>query len=419
MQKFKQNSLNNNYKNLQRRRTDLSNSDIENAKSIGQKGFLNLFKDIIVKDPTPIQFDGALNENHMQAIWTWIIRDVFPDLAQFLAKIDNEEKAKKIILSNIDDIRKKVSQQFENAVVAGESDHKLAGQLGGEEIKERVPIFISAMRYQPVLSKASAFGKAANMMEDELALGKALQSMPLKDEKLASLLFQAVISQITNPGRLILSATNIVGASSEAAFVRAGFGPLIEALLSHAQNQASILTSQKGIFIDADLMCNSINRFHKLFHAATGYIELDRDSRLCRAASEISRQMAKIVEPRLEEVSTDVSQSLRKPRRGLDRLDSDRLLAALNGIYLLDAVREARESLALNALFKKIWRETGQSLEILLERNLEELKQDNNNEILSQRLDMGIKMARVRFGPDYADALQKAKDKIMRRKNLN
>ncbi len=407
----------------QRRRSDAQaltkeKTEIDaQASKVGELAFLSIFEEILVADPTSIAFNGALNKHHMQAIWTWIIRDIAPDLNQIIKDAKNEQEAKKAIISYCPSLVKIISKEIALASEKSTVNNRLTAQLGGEEVKQRLTIFLVVLRCHALLSKASSFGKASNSIEDETALGTALQSMPLQEPSVVAFLFQIIVGRSNNPSNLILAVAKIIGASSEGAMQRAGFEPLLDALLSHAQNQASLLSGQKGLYIDADLMCKSIYRFHKLMHAASGYVELERRSRLGKAATEITLQMAQIVEPRLKEVSSDVSQSLRKPRRGEDKIDADGLLAALNGIYLLAAVREAKESLALNALFDRIWSETGKNLEILLDRNLEEFKKDTNNSIVSQRLDMGIKMAKIRFGEEYAGILQNAKDKVSRRSN--
>src|SRR5690606_18184511 len=121
------------------------------------------------------------------------------------------------------------------------------------------------------------------------------------------------------------------------------------------------------------------------------------------------------IEPRLREVSADVSQSLRPSRDAVDRLDADRLLSALNGMYLLASVRDARDSLAVNAVFDAVWGETGKALEVLITRNLDEFRAHPDNTIAAQRLEQGIKMAELRYGTEYAAVLRRARGTVERR----
>ncbi|MNY69915.1 hypothetical protein D3C86_2079300 [compost metagenome] len=78
-------------------------------------------------------------------------------------------------------------------------------------------------------------------------------------------------------------------------------------------------------------------------------------------------------------------------------------------------MRECRDSLALNALFEQSWSQTGQALEVHLQRNLDLIRQYPADPVIGARLDAGIKMAEVRFNPEYAETLKRARAAAERR----
>ena len=131
--------------------------------------------------------------------------------------------------------------------------------------------------------------------------------------------------------------------------------------------------------------------------------------------SAITKQVSDRIEPRLRDVVSDINQAMRRGREGSDRLDNDRILAAINGVYLLATIRECRDSLALNALFEQAWSQTGQALEVHLQRNLDLIRQHPADPVIGTRLDAGIKMAEVRFNAEYADTLKRARAAAERR----
>src|SRR3569833_4244974 len=107
--------------------------------------------------------------------------------------------------------------------------------LAGEEALERLPTVLNALRCRGLLEKAQGFGRAANGMAEEAALALALQSMPLNDQPVAALLQQAAVGQVAKPAKLVTAAIRIAGGTTEILLNKAGFAPLIEALLAHAQ----------------------------------------------------------------------------------------------------------------------------------------------------------------------------------------
>ncbi len=383
---------------------------------VAEASFLDAFEPVLVDDPTPFAFEGSLSRKHMRTVWAWLTRDVAPDLKSDIeVAVTTDTSVEEAIDAALPDALVRIRRDIAEAETSAEADRRLRSQLGGDEVRERLPVIVNAFRCRTLFAKATSFGRASNSLQDETALGTAINSMPLRDPGVAALLMHAMVGQAGNPSRLVSAIIPGAGGASEAAIRRSGMGALIDALLAHAQNQLSRLNGQQGVFVDADLICKAVARFHRLVRAVTGYIELERGSRWSHITAEITKQMAQAIEPRLREVSADVSQSLRRPREGTDRVDADRLLAALNGVYLLATVRDARDSLALNALFDTIWSETGQNLEVLLTRNLEAYKQNPGDDNTAQRLETGIKMAEIRFNREYAEILRRAKDGVDRR----
>ncbi len=272
---------------------------------------------------------------------------------------------------------------------------------------------IKALRNRALLVKAQAFGKTANTLTDDHGLGAALHAMPLQDTAAAALLMHVAIGQVANPTRLVTTAIRLAGGGNEAAIQRSGFGPLVDAILAHAQNQIHVL-HPTGPFADIDLACRGLDRFHKLIRSLTGYVEFARNSRWTTVLSALTKQVSERIEPRLREVVPDINQALRKPP-GTDRLDHDRMLAALNGTYLMAAVRDCRDSLAVNALFDLAWSQSEEALERHIPRNLELLKLNPEDKLIGARLDVGIKMAEIRFNPEYAETLRRARHTAERR----
>jgi hypothetical protein len=218
---------------------------------------------------------------------------------------------------------------------------------------------------------------------------------------------------VATPARLINAAIRIANSNTESALVRAGFGPLLDACFAHAQDQIPAM-SQSGTFSDMDLVCRAVDRFHRLLRAVTGYAELNRSGRWSVVAAALTKAASERIEPKLRNVGPDMNMALRR-REGNDRVDGDQILAALNGVYLLATVRDSRDSLAVNAVFDQVWAQTGQALEIHIERNLEALRRNPADAMSSARLDAALKMAEVRFNLDYAETMRRAKEAAERR----
>jgi hypothetical protein len=367
---------------------------------------------VIVEKPAEIDFDGAILRDHASAAWTWVVRDLGSDLID-IESVGDDPRSLEALESLLPELLGRARKALADVGTSVELGRRLSTQLGSEEARAKLPVVLNALRCRGLLDKAQGFGRAANGMTDEAALALALQSMPLQDPAVASLLMMALMGQVANPSRMVTAAIRIAGSASETAIIRAGFGPLIDAILAHAQNQVPLL-AQGGPFGDIDLVCRAVDRLHRLLRAVTTYVELNRTGRWAMSAAAVTKAASVRIEPKLRDVAPDLNKALRR-RENNDRLDSDQLLAALNGVYLLATVRDSRDSLALNTLFDQVWSQTGQALEIHIERNLQQIRDNPVDPIASARLDAALKMAEVRFNPEYADVLRRAKDVAERR----
>lgn len=374
--------------------------------------FFGLLDPVIIEDGLGPTYAGGLTRSEAGAAWTFLSRDVASDLID--PRLPDGDSARALLEAALPEVLKRTYKLLDGAARESENERRLRSAMGGDANWRRLPVVLTALKSQALLEKAVVFGRAANSLAEE-ALAMALQSIPRQDQSVAALLMQAAVGQIHQPGRLLAAVVRVAGGPSELAVERAGFAPAVEATLAHAHNQLPAMM-QWGTFVDIDLTCRSLERFHRLHRAVTGFLDLSRLGRWATIVSNLTAAASEKIEPQLRSVAPDVSRALRRPREGVDRADSEQLLHALNGVYLLSTVRECRESLAVNALFDQTWVQVGAVLEQQLERNLDLLRSDPRAEPVQQRIEASIKMAEVRFGTEYADMMRRSYDTIAARR---
>src|SRR3569623_655000 len=382
------------------------------AKRRLARPFLGAIDAVTIDRPAEISFIGAESSDDVAAVWTWMVRDVAPDLVDVEAS-DDSDLSRTALESLMPELLARARKTLVAAETSVELNRRLQAALAGDEAFEHLPTVLNALRCRGLLEKAQGFGRAANGMADEAALALALQSMPLNDQPVAALLLQAAVGQVAMPAKHVAAAIRIAGGASEVLLTKAGFAPLIDAILAHAQNQIPPL-GQKGTFGDKDLVCRAVDRFHRLLRAITAYVELNRGGRWASIAAALTKEVSDRIEPKLRDVGSDLNQALRR-REGHDRIDSDQVLMALNGMYLLATVRDSRDSLAVNAVFDQTWAQTGQALEIHIDRLLQQTRANPADQVIAQRFDAALKMVEIRFGQDYADTIRRARGTIERR----
>lgn len=376
-----------------------------------ERPFYGVIDAIIVPDPADFLFEGSLSYEHAMAVWTWLARDIAPDLIN--RAMDDDSAARAAFEAHLPEVIQRARIAHADAAYDQELTRRAIVQVNGEEAWARVPAVLSALKSRLLIEKAQDFGRAINALSDDAALPAALQSIPRTDPVLHAMFLHAALGQVAAPHRLIVAAIKMTNAATDVALQRAGFTPMIEAMLAHAQAQLPQL-QLLGPFADMDLVCRAIDRFHKLMRAVTGYIELTRMGRWASISAALTKDISERIEPRLQHVMPDINLSMRR-REGADRLDSEQLLAALNGCFLLATVRECRDSLAVNTAFEQTWAQVGQALEVHVQRYLDLFRQNPHDRNVAARLEAAIKMAELRFNTEYAEVLRRARESAERR----
>ncbi len=363
---------------------------------------------VLVERPVIYPSDGAILREHAAGLWNWLIRDInpeLPDLAAVVFAPGSTAHARSTFSLNV---ANQISQAHEAAKQNAEQVRRMRVQMGGEEVYSELEHIQSAFRHQKLLPQAAAFGQAINAVSDVDALKLALNAFPVDDHVVSALMMHAAIGRVKNPHRLVSVLLDMAGSETQTAIENTGMGPFVDAIIAHAQNQLWVFSNSYGKFADIDLACRALDRFHRLILAVCIITESDHSSQWANRVAGLIRQISQLIEPRLRRVDSDIRIALRKPRVGADEVDPELLLEALNGMYLLAAVKSARESLALNTILSAQWTITGKELEILVSRNLEAFRKDPGNDAIVSRMNAGIKMAEVRFNPEYADILKRA-----------
>lgn len=367
--------------------------------------FFGALDPVTVPEPVVFSFEGSFSADHVAAIWTWVMRDLAPRIAVPVVGESATETIQDTLIAQM---------RATEAHAVGDNDHqrRLIAQLGGDAARERLPTVVAALECRQAIAEALRVGRLGETMS-EPALTAAIRTFTARRPPLAALLGHAMLVGFADPARLVMRVTAIAGDESDTTVMRAGLAPLIEAVLANAQSQLSPLF-QEGPFADVDLVCRAIERFHQLIRPVTSCMALGSRSRWLTVAGGLTRLMSERIERRLADLIADMNLALR-PREGTDRLDRDRILAALSGCYLLKTARDCRDSLALNRVIDLDWEQIGQVLELHIERNLARLRQEPDDRITAARLEAAIKMSELRFGQDYANVMRRARDRAERR----
>ncbi len=383
----------------------------------GRTAFLGAIAGVLVDEPVHHVFLGAIERELAAKIWTWMARDIAPSP---VARLEDAISSGADAIQAFDAVLPEILEHLKANAGAELADTDLERrntiQMGGEAARKRLAPIIMAMRRRPLLEQAEKFGRAVGVLTDEAALAPALQTITISNPVTRALWMQVMVGHMSNPSRAMAAAAAISDGRAEKHIIAADYGALVDATLSHAQSQIGKLASQPSVFSDVDFACKAIDRFHRLMRAINYNLDIERRSVWGTIIADLTGKISARLERPLREVTINVTQALRRAREGVvDRVDPERVLEGLNGLYLLITVRNSRDSLAVNALLDQAWSETGQAIEAHVTRALDAYRSHPGDAVARERIDAGIKMAEIRFNAEYAEILRRARDGAERR----
>ncbi|NOZ32796.1 MAG: hypothetical protein GXP01_06940, partial [Alphaproteobacteria bacterium] len=154
------------------------------AKSGGQSGrdaLLAAFGPVTLAT-APIISETAILVAHVEAFWVWFQRDVAPPIA-----LDVDARASHHDRTAQDALRPdaaKIAAAAETALAdarqAGQIG-RLAVQVGGDEIVDRIPFIVTCLRNLELITKAGAFGRAINTLDNQAAIEQAIKALGFPD----------------------------------------------------------------------------------------------------------------------------------------------------------------------------------------------------------------------------------------------
>ena len=375
--------------------------------------------DVVVTTAAPVIFGTALSKEALERFWDWAQRDLDPIAMTKLNKAVGSGD-----LQSDSELEKQLSEIIalvEPLYIRGQSDDELrrrmAIQMGGVEYYESIPTILLAFNYVSYIKSGAIFGRELSALEDPGTLKYALEQIDFPSADIKKLWCFSFVAGVARPDLLAATIAKLVFANTEEAFKKTGYSEFLDALTLEAQKQIEIIEQQAGLFKDVDLMCKAIDRFHHISRGLNFHLDLPKSVKWNVYLEGFTKRGAAALNGRFSDVVADINNVLRPTKGEVSAMiNSAEVLQAYNGLYILSATRSARESLAVNAMVDKNWKDVGHSLENLADRVFDHYKRVGaNDQITRTRLDVLIKFCAIRFGNDYAMTLAKNKANIERR----
>ncbi|MCF4097951.1 hypothetical protein [Maritalea mediterranea] len=380
---------------------------------------LNLLEPVMMRSE-PLINGTAIERRKLEKFWVWLERDGAPKLIEGLKAsiLEKPTKTDHLVVSGFTQLVAPLERQYEAAEQNEETRRRLTIQLGGYEVYASFPLILAAFKHFEKLRAAVELALHIRQYNTEKEFSDLIDAVDLPSGEEQKLWCTALVNCMEQPDKFMRGVLDHCYGETEQTVRKSGYGPYGDAMVVNLQQMVDQIEDQAGIYSDVDLICLSISRFHRIARTLHYYLDLGKSSQWNHSIEILTGRVSKVLEKRLAEVVPHVTTVLHTSTQNAHALfTTDKVLQAYNSVYLLDAARGARESLAVNSIVDKSWTELGKSLEILLERAMVDQKAAPFGDSLAiAKVDIAIKLCAIRFGAEYAQIMMKKRDNIERRK---
>lgn len=380
---------------------------------------------------TPFLYDGSLPKKQrgriartsVGRIWTWIVRDVAPQ--PLVALLEKEQSQEGLDEETIDQVTAQVRAETLRVIRSHLADmrqaprgtHRLAIQLGGtaqiHDLEDILDILQHENEFDEFFTKLPK-----KITASELVTGS--YSLKLADAFMTTFRNEAVFAASGMLGRLenarLLAHLAIRLARTEHAKTISAtpFAAFIDILLSEIERRVDLFAQSQEIGVDIKELAAEIDGYHTLVRVLDVEVDLNGAVEWTSRLSESRRRMSELVAREIEPAASAIRQCLRYTGKPFDKLTFDPHLHddACRALNALVAARRATDSLAVNELQSRTWRDVQNAVDIMAYGLLERYRDCERSArgALAKKLGAAIEFARIAFGDDYAAVLQRSRD---------
>ncbi|MBB4305051.1 hypothetical protein GGD81_004119 [Rhodobium orientis] len=376
----------------------------------------------------PFLYDGELQKRQrgriarasLERIWGWISRDVAPDPLVAVLKgegtgdIDDDQIEEQTAQIRAETLRV-MRSHLKDIQQVPRGKQRLAAQLGGgdqmEDLEDLIAVLSHEREFASFFKKMPARFTAADFAPDGYTL-KVLKAFLGSFPKDPAFIAAALLDRLPSAVFLVAVTKGLARADSVKKIDVPPYRAFIDVLLSEVGRLVMGFTEAQQGGKDIDTLTGMIDRYHELVRALDVDIQIEEYGEWSATLAAARRKMSDRVGIEIEPAIALVRRILRVSDDASGVLDVHMVADATRALHILTAARRAVDSLALNDLQSRTWRNVRQSVETLSYGLLERVRagEAGTCDLPIKKLDAAIDFSRIVFDEDYAYGLQRTRN---------
>jgi hypothetical protein len=400
------------------RTTDTLVLDSEPRDGRLQRAFYSPIEDLLANEGLSGKVPGRINRSSLPLIWTWMSRDLAPEAFASAEKVSMRmETDAETVATLAEDLREQamplVAETLAEAHSSDRVHQKIAMLVGGERALRDLHDILAAFNARPWLDGLRE-SLPVRLTEWDFKAGSPsllrIKAVMDRHGDQAPLIASVVLSRVEIADTLLALTASLAGSTSIKKMAASPYAIFAEMAFSEAERFSAIAC---GACSNAEL-AEALNAYCRLMKTIDRHYDLAESGAWQQRMAVTRRSVSALVTRELEAMTGSVRRALQVPRldeAGEPKTDTAAIEEAHRGMMLLDKMRDAADSLAVNEITARTRTALDQSLEIKTRALLSELSQKAGAARKAHlvAVDAAIGLCESYFGKDYADQLRRSR----------
>ncbi|MBH0237593.1 hypothetical protein [Methylobrevis albus] len=386
--------------------------------------FFEPFAPFIIREELRTRQTGRLSIDSIDGIWTYLVRDVAPDLFgpwldEASIRVYSPEADLKVMMAELRDTGlRQLRANHDELSATAKGRQRLGGLIGGERaLSDLGDLFAIHERRKSIatlvheLPATIVVGDPSETTALEV-VGRFVERVPADAVWAGCVL----LSRLASPAVLARIAVALGGGDKAGDIRRSSVASFLDIYFSEAERVIVRFGAARRRPDGTAEMARALGSFHDLVRSISISIDFDGDSAWRKRLGDLRRSMSDMVQAEVEAIVPTIRRALRVEggsTAGREGEGQD----AIRAMTVLAEARRCRDSLAINELLAQVGQSSEQAIEVLGNRAIEQLKKTagaGRADVL-MAVDIMIKLAELAFGPEYAVVMRKARDRAVGR----
>lgn len=399
---------------------DMPGGDMRRAQI--ERMFFSPLELFLIDEALPNRQEGRVQRAMLGKVWKWLGRDVMPgDIRMVLDQAGNPAVSAERVDALVHALRSRsvdaVGEALSKSVKSEKERRLIAVELGGErgisELVDIHKIFAAERWLVPFLQNLPDRVNERRLKHD-LDVLRMVDKCAVRFPDHVPVVAAALIERSETPSALCTFAGRLAGDDDPKVIAGSQFAPFVDVVMSEAERLQVLALEHRRNNPDPVAFSQALAEYHTLVRGVERDMDLSMTGKWRNRLAETKRTISNEVTRELNGAHGAIRRALQVPKHNAEGkmvTDQAAIDDAVRAICVVNMVRKASETFAVNEVGKRTRQGVEQTLEIVTRSLIADIGKARGPELEARQAaaDVAIMLSEIYFGPDYAAQLRRSR----------